>query len=71
MELVCIRNKDYIGELTINSIYYDITDTNKSQSPFHTDCYFLVNDVSNTRWYMKSRFKLLSDIREEKISKLL
>ena len=63
MNVVCIKNKCYFN-LTLGKLYdiivLDIFDN-----------YLLIDDKGFSSWYPKKYFKPLSEIRNEKIDKLL
>jgi hypothetical protein len=63
MKVKCIDNKGWKTWLTIDKIYevIDIDDDN----------YYIKDDNGYEFWYPKEWFKLLSEIRNEKIDKLL
>ena len=63
MNVKCINNYKCRGELTISKTY-DITNMT-------FDFYYLLNDHGHHCWYEKKLFKTLSEIRAEKIDKLL
>ena len=62
MKIVCIKSWD--DYLTIGKIYYVVEKT--------TDGYFIINDMNKGRyWYPKDWFESKSEIRNDKIDKLL
>jgi hypothetical protein len=63
MKVKCIKNNNWIFHLTVSEIY-NIVDINDSY-------YKIIDDIGNERWYPKKWFKTLSEIRNEKIYKLL
>ena len=68
MKVVCIDNKNYEKELTLNKTYIEID----IFRVFNDDAfYFIINDNNIKNMYIKNRFKSLSEIRVEKIDKLL
>lgn len=73
MKVVCINNRVIIdshgsgktSELTMDKIYdahISLTDEDK---------YYLCNDNGQSSYYFTRRFRLLDDVREEKINKIL
>ena len=62
MKVVCINNYGCLN-LTKDRIYDVII--------FNDSWYLIINDDGNGLWYFKEQFKLLSEIRNEKINKLL
>jgi hypothetical protein len=78
MKVKCICNKNYEEELTINRLY-DIINCMKDDNDEYEKSYYekirksyLIKDDNNhIFYYPKSCFKLLSEIRNEKIDKLL
>jgi hypothetical protein len=63
MKIVCINNKGW-SSLTLGKTY-DVIGINMFSE------YIIINDISEEYSYIKERFKLLSEIRNEKINKLL
>jgi hypothetical protein len=63
MKVKCINNDDYSYYLTIGKIYDVIY--------FNSIGYKIFNDVDYSGLYPKKLFKSLSEIRNEKIDKLL
>jgi hypothetical protein len=63
MKVKCIDNNGW-SELTIGKIYNIIDIDNDND-------YWLINDNGYECWYSEYLFKLLSEIRNEKIDKLL
>lgn len=68
MEIVCINNKDLKGRLesglTIGKTYYAISDDKYR--------YNIIDDNNTNLWnYPRQWFKTLSEIRNDKIDKLL
>ena len=63
MKVVCINNSDGWHYLTKGKIYDIIKEDNYN--------YNIINNKGYNSWYPKSCFKLLSEIRNEKINKLL
>ena len=63
MIVVCINNDNIEDILTISKTYNTITED--------IFCYWIRNDSGYKHWYSISRFKILSEIRNEKIDKLL
>jgi hypothetical protein len=62
MKVVCINNKGFTN-LTISKTYEAIVEDDY--------CYRIISDYGNEYRYPKSYFKSLSEIRNEKIDKLL
>jgi hypothetical protein len=62
MKVVCINNYGCLN-LTKDRIYDVII--------FNDSWYLIINDDGDRLWYFKEQFKLLSEIRNEKINKLL
>lgn len=62
---ICIENMDGLIKLnlTLGKIYKNIGDDNYTTN--------VKNDIGNTCSYMKSRFRLLSEFRNEKIDKII
>lgn len=63
MKVVCIDNKKLEKYLTIGKIYDVIYDSD--------DYYHLINDNNRLWFYYMEDFKLLSEVRNKKIDKLL
>ena len=63
MKVKCIDNQNGLNYLTIRKIY-DVIDDNAY-------CYKIINDRNNERYYPKEFFRILSEIRNKKIDKLL
>jgi hypothetical protein len=65
MKIICIKNIGYERHLTIGKTYEVINIS-------INDDYFIIDDDNDGCWlYRKSYFKPLSEIRNEKINKLL
>lgn len=62
MKVVCINNYGCLN-LTKDRIQDVII--------FNDSWYLIINDDGDRLWYFKEQFKLLSEIRNEKINKLL
>ena len=62
MKVVCIKNNG-LYDLTIGKPYVVIKETMMS--------YVIISDHKFENWYFKEYFKTLSEIRNEKIDKLL
>jgi hypothetical protein len=62
-KVVCINNKGFEKWLTIGK-HYEILEE------WEYD-YYIINDINWHGWYFKEWFKTLSEIRNEKIDKLL
>ena len=65
MKMVCINNKNIEKELTIGRLYYDVY---VEDNIYYHD---IENDKNEYLTYQKNRFKALSEIRNDKIDKLL
>jgi hypothetical protein len=63
MKVKCINNKGWLY-LTLDKIYEVINISTN-------DDYFIIDDYGDERWFPKKWFKLLSEIRNKKIDKLL
>jgi GTPase SAR1 family protein len=64
MKVVCIDNNGYERWLTLGKTYEVISDDG-------IFVYNIINDRDQDDWCNKKWFKLLSEIRNEKINKLL
>jgi hypothetical protein len=64
MKVKCIDSNG--GWLTIGKIY-EVLEIDEKASGF----YWMMNNYGKRDWYFKDRFKPLSEIRIEKINKLL
>ena len=69
MKVQCISMGDYIDYyidyITIGKIY-DVIEEDKEE-----DVYKIIDDDGDEDWYHKEHFKTLSEIRNEKIERLL
>ena len=63
MKIVCIDNKNCAFNLTIDKIYNTYDDDLCN--------YYMYNDGGHFHYYPKEWFKPLSEVRNEKIDKLL
>ena len=64
MKIVCINKNGYNGDITIGKTYEVIHINDYGD-------YIIINDKGDKNWYPKDRFKSLSEIRADKINKLL
>jgi hypothetical protein len=62
-KIICIKNDGYEKFLTVNKIYIIFE--------LYQSYFFLIDDTCCLRKYSKNKFRLLSEIRNEKIIKLL
>lgn len=80
MKIVCIDNSDLHGksELTIGKIY-DMVDTDEDQYPITYEQRFthtsgglvqVADDLGQVVFFYESRFRKLSDVREDKLRKI-
>lgn len=65
MLYICVENMDGLVKLnlTLGKTYESVDDDNYTTN--------VKNDIGNTCSYMKSRFILLSEFRNEKINKII
>ena len=81
MKVKCLNcNIDDYTSLYISKIYdiiddeicYDFTvDVNGNKIYYDAFCYLIVNEYNRKRYYPKKYFKTLSEIRNEKIDRIL
>ena len=63
MKIKCIDNDDYWLNLTIDKIYEVIAESSSG--------YKIINDLGEENWYRKEWFKTISEMRNDKINRLL
>ena len=70
MKIKCINNKGYEYHLTVGKTYEVIKRNDKININSIT-WYYMIDDVNDILCFPKTYFKTLSEIRNEKIDKLL
>jgi hypothetical protein len=64
MKIVCVDNDGGWEDFLTLGKTYDVIYNNKY-------CYNILNDNGDDDWFNNSRFKILTEIRNDKINKLL
>lgn len=69
MKVICINDKYLKNSITIGK-QYEVVDKVSFDS-IANRCFYIIDDYDRSCWVCKSNFKTISEMRNEKINKLL